>query len=309
MRAFSNKPMIIIAGPTATGKSSLGVRLAKDMDGEIVSADSMQVYKYMDIGTAKITKEEMEGIPHHMLDVCEPTKSYSIGDYKDAAKTCVEDILSRGKLPMVVGGTGFYIHALLYDTDFGNQEADPRIRERIEKEYDELGAGYVFDRLKVVDPDAAATMHMNNKKRVVRALEFYETNGYRISEHNTLSQAQKSPYDYIFLVLNRDREALYQLIDKRVDMMMEAGLAQEIQRLLEMGCRPGDVPMQGIGYKEFFDCDDIETTVYNIKNNSHHYSKKQITWFKREENTKWINSPVSEDDYKWILKECTKLLV
>jgi len=309
MRVFSNKPMIIIAGPTATGKSSLGVRLAKDIDGEIVSADSMQVYKYMDIGTAKISKEEMDGVPHHMLDVCEPTRAYSIGDYKDAAKKCVEDIQSRGKVPIIVGGTGFYIHALLYDTDFGNQEADPSVRERIEKEYDELGAVHVFERLKEVDPDAAATMHMNNKKRVVRALEFYETNGYKISEHNTSSQAQKSPYDFIFLVLDRDREELYQLIDTRVDMMMEAGLADEIEKLKTMGCKQGDVPMQGIGYKEFFDSSDLDTVVYNIKNNSHHYSKKQITWFKREENIKWIKSPVSEDDYKWILEECTKILV
>ena len=300
------QPLIIISGPTASGKSALGVRLAKDIGGEIVSADSMQVYKYMNIGTAKITEAETEGIPHHMIDVCDPVNDYSVADYKEAAKKCVLDILSRHKIPIVVGGTGFYIHALLYDTDFGIIESDGLIRQKIESDLNEYGPEVMHERLREIDPEAAEAIHMNDTKRVIRALEFYEIYGYKISEHNKEALRTESPYDFIYLALNRDREELYPLIDKRVDKMISDGLQDEVRALKEYGCRRDNVSMQGIGYKELFDCSDIESAIEEIKLNSRHYAKRQFTWLRHENDVTWINSPVSEEDYKWILRECLK---
>ena len=305
---MKKKPLIIISGPTATGKSALGVRLAKDINGEIVSADSMQVYRYMNIGTAKITEEEMDGIPHHMIDVCDPRTDYSIADYKEAAKKSVDGILNRGKIPIVVGGTGFYIHALVYDTDFGITESDGSVREHLENDLEMYGAGELFDRLREVDPDSAEILHMNDTKRVIRALEFYELYGYRISEHNRREAQNESPYDFIYLALNRDRNELYGLIGQRVDDMMNRGLESEIRYLLSTGCSSKNVSMQGIGYKELINCEDIGKAVEEIKLNSRHYAKRQFTWLRHEKNVTWIDSPVSEDDYKWILTECSKII-
>lgn len=303
---MTKQPLIIISGPTASGKSVLGVRLAKDIGGEIVSADSMQVYRYMNIGTAKITPEEMQGVPHHMIDVCDPRTDYSIADYKETAKKCVLDILSRKHIPIVVGGTGFYIHALLYDTDFGITESDGSVRKSIEKDMEDLGPEAMHDRLNEIDPDSARTIHMNDTKRVIRALEFYELYGYRISEHNRQALESESPYDFIYFALNRDRSELYPLIDSRVDRMLQDGLLDEIEYLKSIGCREGDVAMQGIGYKELFSCSDIESAAEEIKLNSRHYAKRQFTWLRHEKNVTWIDSPVSEEDYKWILEECLK---
>ncbi len=303
---MTKQPLIIISGPTASGKSALGVRLAKDIGGEIVSADSMQVYKYMNIGTAKITEAETEGIPHHMIDVCDPVNDYSVADYKEAAKRCVLDILSRHKIPIVVGGTGFYIHALLYDTDFGIIESDGFIRQQIEADFNEYGPEVMHERLRDIDPEAADAIHMNDTKRVIRALEFYEIYGYKISDHNKEALKTESPYDFIYLALNRDREELYPLIDKRVDKMIEDGLQNEVRVLKEYGCRRDNVSMQGIGYKELFECNDIAEAIEEIKLNSRHYAKRQFTWLRHENDVTWINSPVSEEDYKWILMECLK---
>lgn len=293
------KKIIVISGPTATGKSALGVRLAKDLNGEIISADSMQVYKYLDIGTAKITDQEACGIRHHMIDVVDPTVNYSIADYKVAAKKCVEDIVSRGKLPIVVGGTGFYIHALLYDTDFDENENDGSIRKRIEAEMEKYGPEVMHERLRTIDPESADIIHANNIKRVVRALEFYEINGYKISEHNKAESIRESPYDYLYFALDRNKDDLYEAIDRRVDEMVEKGLFDEVSRLREMGCNSNCICMQGIGYKE--------STAEEIKTNTHHYVKRQITWLKREKNIIWVNAPVTEEDYQWILQKCMNL--
>lgn len=303
---MTKKPLIIISGPTASGKSALGIRLAKDIGGEIISADSMQVYRHMNIGTAKVTSEEMDGIAHHMIDICDPKDEFSIAEYKVRAKNCIEDIVSRGKIPVVVGGTCFYIHALLYDTDFDEIESDGSVRKRLEDEMDKLGALAMHNRLKSIDPDAAESIHMNNNKRVIRALEFYELNGYRISEHNRREQEKASPYNFMYIALNRDREELYSLIDERVDKMIEAGLQDEVRSLREMGYDSSLVSMQGIGYKEIMECDNLEDAVERIKLNSRHYAKKQFTWIKHEKDVDWINAPVSEEDYKWIISECLK---
>lgn len=303
---MTKQPLIIISGPTASGKSALGVRLARDIGGEIVSADSMQVYRYMNIGTAKITAQEMQGIPHHMIDVCDPRTGFSIADYKEAAKECVVDILSRNKVPIVVGGTGFYIHALLYDTDFGTTESDGSIRQRLEGEMHELGPEKLHERLTQIDPESAQIIHVNDSKRLIRALEFYEIYGYRISEHNKQALDSESPYDFIYLALNRNRDELYRLIDERVDAMLRDGLQDEVAYLKSIGCKAGDVAMQGIGYKELYDCDDTDAAAEEIKLNSRHYAKRQFTWLRHEKNVTWIDSPVSEEDYKWILKECLK---
>lgn len=303
-----NKPLIIISGPTASGKSSLGVRLARDLGGEIISADSMQVYKYMDIGTAKITKEEMQGVPHHMLDVADPHINYSIADYKTAAKKCLEDILNRGKLPIVVGGTGFYIHALLYDTNFDESETDGAIRARLEQEAKVHGAEEMYKRLCEIDPESSGILHMNDHKRVLRALEFYEITGYRISEHNRNEKEKIPDYNYIYFALNRDRSELYPIIEQRVDEMFDKGLVDEINSLKQMGLTLDNISMQGIGYKELFEYDDIELAKEAIKLNSRHYAKRQYTWLRHEKDITWAQSPVSEEDYSWILKKCTEIL-
>lgn len=308
MTSFEKKPLIIISGPTATGKSAVGIRLAKDLGGEIISADSMQVYKLMDIGTAKVTEEEMSGIPHHMIDVCDPKCSYSIADYKVAAKEVINDIHSRGKVPIVVGGTCFYIHALLYDTDFDEIESDGSIREALENELKEKGAYALHEKLRSIDPDAADAIHMNNAKRVIRAIEFYELNGYPISEHNRTESEKDSPYNFVYFALNRNREELYAAIDERVDRMMDAGLLDEIEALKKHGCNETHISMQGIGYKELFNYENLDEAIYDIKNNSHHYTKKQVTWLKREKDVIWIDSPVSEEDYRWMLKKSTEIL-
>ena len=308
MTNAQKKPVIIISGPTATGKSAVGIRLAKDLDGEIISADSMQVYRYMNIGTAKVTPEEMNGVVHHMLDVCDPKCGYSIADYKAAAKEIIADIHSRNKVPIVVGGTCFYIHALLYDTDFDEIESDGSIRAALEKELQENGAFALHEKLRSIYPEAAEAIHMNNGKRVIRAIEFFELNGYPISEHNKAESEKDSPYSFVYFALNRNREELYAAIDERVDRMISDGLLDEIRFLKEYGCNETHISMQGIGYKELFNYDSLDEAIYNIKNNSHHYTKKQVTWLKREKNINWINSPVSEEDYKWMLKKSTEIL-
>ena len=305
------KPLIVVSGPTATGKSSLAVRLAGDIGGEIVSADSMQVYTGMDIGTAKITKEEMRGIPHHMIDVCPPTTAYSIGDYKNEAEKRIRDIIKRGHIPILVGGTGFYIHAVLYDADFSEQGSDPSIRKCYEEMLLSDGADRLHELLRERDPVSAGMIHKNNTKRVIRALEYLDLTGTRISDHNIAMQQKESPYDFRFFVLNRSREDLYAAIDKRVDDMIAAGLCEEVQELLTSGAAPGMVSMQGIGYKEIIEYINgsisLEEAAGQIKSNTRKYSKRQVTWLKREKNTAWINAPVSEEDYRWISEQCTEI--
>ena len=302
----SRRPLVIISGPTATGKTSLAVRLAKDIGGEIISADSMQVYRYMDIGTAKVTKEEMQGVPHFMIDTVLPSEAFSIADYKTMASACIRDIESRGNIPIVAGGTGFYIHALLYDTEFEETPGGGREREELTALAEEKGNAYLYERLKEEDPEAALTIHPNNIRRVIRALEYRMLTGERISEHNRKQKEKDSPYDFLYFALNREREALNEAIDRRVDRMMEAGLYEEVQKLLASGYGYDLVSMQGIGYKEFSGCTPAEAAE-KIKLNSRHYAKRQVTWLKREKNVTWVEAPVKEEDYRWIREQCMKL--
>ncbi|MDE6185435.1 MAG: tRNA (adenosine(37)-N6)-dimethylallyltransferase MiaA, partial [Lachnospiraceae bacterium] len=244
------KKLIVLTGPTAVGKTALSIQLAKHIGGEIISADSMQVYKHMDIGSAKITKAQMEGVPHHLIDILEPDEEFHVFRFQEMAKEALEGIYARGHLPIIVGGTGFYIQALLYDIAFGEEGDSGEIRERLEKEAQEKGSLYLHDCLKKVDPDSAQTIHPNNQKRIIRALEFYEMHGFPISDHNKKEREKQAAYDFCYFVLNDDRELLYRKIDHRVDEMLENGLVEEVRSLKEKRFTKELVSMQGLGYKE-----------------------------------------------------------
>lgn len=301
----SKKKLIVLTGPTAVGKTALSIRLAKRIGGEIISADSMQVYKYMDIGSAKITKAQMEGVPHHLIDALEPDEEFHVCRFQEMAKEAMEGIYARGHLPVIVGGTGFYIQALLYDIAFGEEEDASKIREELEKEAQEKGAVYLHDRLKKVDPDSAQAIHPNNQKRVIRALEFYELHGFPISDHNKKEREKQAAYDFCYFVLNDDRELLYQKIDCRVDEMLENGLVEEVRGLKERGFSKGLVSMQGLGYKEIYSYLDgactLEEAVYLIKRDTRHFAKRQLTWFRRERDVIWIEKKAFADDDQKIL--------
>lgn len=286
------KPLIILTGPTAAGKTKASIGLAKKIGGEIISADSMQVYRHMDIGSAKIRPEEMEGVPHHLVDVLEPWEEFHVVRFQSMAKEAMRGIYERGHVPIVVGGTGFYIQALLYDIDFTDSGEDASIRDGLEQYARENGPEALHERLKEVDPKAAEQIHANNVKRVIRALEFYHQTGQKISEHNERERRKESPYDFCYFVLNDDRARLYARIDERVDRMVEEGLVEEVKALKAMGCDREMVSMQGLGYKEILEYLDgdctLEEAVYKIKRDTRHFAKRQITWFKRERNVVWI---------------------
>ncbi|MBS4980423.1 MAG: tRNA (adenosine(37)-N6)-dimethylallyltransferase MiaA [Lachnospiraceae bacterium] len=300
------KPLIILTGPTAVGKTKASIGLAKAIGGEIISADSMQVYRQMDIGSAKITEEEMDGIPHYLIDVLEPEEEFHVVRFQQMAKAAMEDIYSRGNIPIVVGGTGFYIQALLYDIDFTEKEGDNSYREKLEALAKEKGAAYLHGQLAAVDPKAAEEIHANNVKRVIRALEFYKQTGQKISEHNERERQKESPYRFCYFVLNDRRECLYERIDKRVDQMIQNGLVQEVRALKERGCTKQMVSMQGLGYKEIFaylegDC-SLEEAVYIIKRDTRHFAKRQLTWFKRERDVIWIQKDALNYDEEKLLQ-------
>lgn len=288
-----NKPLIILTGPTAAGKTKLSIALAKAMNGEIISADSMQVYKYMNIGSAKIQPEEMQGIKHYLVDILEPTEDFNIVLFQKYAKKAIAEIYQKGKIPVIVGGTGFYIQSVLYDIDFQESDGDTALRGELEQLAQEKGAAYIHDLLKECDPKAAQEIHANNIKRVIRAIEFYRQTGQRISDHNKAERKKQSAYDSRYFVLTDRRERLYEKIDKRVDMMMEAGLVDEVQRLMKMGCKRDSTAMQGLGYKEIISYLAGEITldeaVYIIKRDTRHFAKRQLTWFRRERNVIWID--------------------
>lgn len=287
------QPLIIITGPTAVGKTELSLRLARRIGGEIISADSMQVYKYMDIGSAKIRPEEMEGIPHHLIDVLEPSEPFHVVRFQEMAKTAMREIYGRGNIPIVTGGTGFYIQALLYDIDFEDTCEDTEYRAELERLADEKGAEYLHELLKKADPQAAEEIHPNNRKRLIRALEYHRLTGRQISEHNRQQRQKESPYDFSYYVLNRERGRLYRRIEERVDQMMEQGLLDEVKRLRAMGYDRSYVSMQGIGYKELLAYLDgelsLEEAVALIKKDTRHFAKRQITWFKRERDVIWLD--------------------
>lgn len=288
----TKKPLVILTGPTAVGKTALSIMLAKAIGGEIISADSMQVYRYMDIGTAKIKPEETEGVPHHLIDVLNPTEDFNVTAFQTMAKQAINEIYSRGRIPIVTGGTGFYIQSLLYDISFEETEVSS-YREELTAYYEAYGAHALHEELKKVDPVSYEEIHENNVKRVIRALEFYHDTGYPISEHNKAQRQKESPYNFEYFVLNDDREVLYRRIEKRIDTMIEQGLIEEVQSLLDYGCQPDMVSMQGLGYKEIIsylngEC-SLEEAVYILKRDTRHFAKRQLTWFRREKEVTWID--------------------
>lgn len=286
------RPLLILTGPTAVGKTELSIALAKEVGGEIISADSMQVYRHMDIGSAKITPEEMQGVPHYLVDCLEPSEEFNIYVFQQMAKDAMQQIYAHGHIPVIVGGTGFYIQSLLYDIRF-EEETHDETRMKYEELYRQKGAEYLHSLLWEVDPSSAAAIHPNNVKRVIRALEFYELNHYPISEHNKEQRQKESPYDFRYFVLTDERQKLYDRIELRVEKMLEAGLVDEVKRLKKMGCHRDMVSMQGLGYKEILDYLDGELTlteaVYRIKRDTRHFAKRQLTWFRREKDVIWVD--------------------
>ncbi len=285
--------IIVIAGPTAVGKTALSVSLAKELDAEIVSADSMQIYKGLDIGTAKPTLDEMQGIPHHMIDVCDPWNRYSVADYVEVASRAIDDIITRGKTPIVVGGTGLYIDHLLYKTDFNEGEQDPVLRETLMKKAEQVGGAQLKAELAEFDPESAARLHDNDIKRIVRAIEFYKVSGITISEHNRKNQLIEKRYDFDFFVLTCDRTLLYERIDLRVDIMMQNGLLEEARQVCTSDWFSDSTAAQAIGYKEFipyFNNDvELDRCVELLKQHSRNYAKRQLTWFRAKETAVFLD--------------------
>ncbi|MBO5148760.1 MAG: tRNA (adenosine(37)-N6)-dimethylallyltransferase MiaA [Anaerotignum sp.] len=287
------KPLIVIGGPTACGKTGFSIKLAKEIGGEIISADSMQVYRYMDIGTAKVTPEEADGVPHYLIDEFDPDEEYNVMLFQQKAKAYMEEIWAKGKTPILVGGTGFYINALLYDNDFTETENDTSYREECYRLAQEQGPEVLFERLKEVDPEYAAIMHANNIKRVTRALEYHYLTGQKFSEHNAEQKGKETPYNAGVIILNMDREKLYERIELRIDIMMQEGLLEEVKGLLDKGYTPDLVSMQGIGYKEFIpyfngEC-TLEEAVIQLKTNTRRFAKRQLTWFRRQIDGLWVD--------------------
>lgn len=293
------KPLIVLTGPTAVGKTSLSISLAKAVNGEIISADSMQVYKGMDIGSAKIRKEEMQGVTHYLVDILEPEEEFHIVKFQELAKAALEEIYAKGKIPILVGGTGFYIQAVTRDIDFTQAEQETSYREELEQFAKEKGAEYLHEKLREVDSKSAENIHANNVKRVIRALEFYHQNGTPISEHNEEQKQQTSPYNLAYFVLTAPREILYERIDRRVDQMMEEGLLEEVKFLRERGCHRGMVSMQGLGYKEILAYLEgeypLEEAVRILKRDTRHFAKRQLTWFRREQDVIWVD----KEQFHW----------
>lgn len=286
------KPLVILTGPTAVGKTALSIQLAKEIRGEIISADSMQVYRYMNIGSAKVTPEEMQGVPHHLIDCYDPADEFHVVEFQRAAKAAMQEIWNRGHIPIIAGGTGFYIQALVRDIDFTETTGDESYRKELETLAEEHGTEQLYQMLKERDPKAAEEIHANNEKRIIRALEYYHFTGQPISAHNEEERQKQSPYRFAYFVLNRERGELYRRIDQRVDLMMEQGLMAEVQSLKTMGYSRQMVSMQGLGYKELLDYLDgeisLEEAVYRIKRDTRHFAKRQLTWFRREKDVIWI---------------------
>lgn len=292
---MKQKPLVILTGPTAVGKTEISIALAKRIHAEIISADSMQIYRHMDIGSAKITQEEMQGIPHHLIDELSPFEEFHVVRFQEMAKQRMEEIYARGNIPLIVGGTGFYIQALVYDIDFTEQDSDEDYRRQLMAEADRYGNEYLHQKLMLADPVSAALIHPNNRKRVIRALEYYKKSGRLISAHNEEERLKKSPYQLAYFVLNDERQRLYERIDRRVDEMLAKGLIEEVRMLRDMGCTKDMVSMQGLGYKEILRYLDNELSydeaVYILKRDTRHFAKRQLTWFKREPDVIWLNKP------------------
>lgn len=305
MKEIYKPKLVILTGPTAVGKSELSIALAKRIGGEIISADSMQVYRHMDIGSAKIMPEQMCGIRHHLIDVLEPTEDFNVVLFQQLARKALSGIYERGHIPIVAGGTGFYIQALLYDIDFTENDEDTALRMHLEKTAADEGPEGLYERLRSIDPESCESIHAHNIRRVIRAIEFYEKTGMKISEHNRKQRARTSPYQFAYFVLNDDRDRLYGRIEARVDLMIGQGLVEEVSALAAQGCTRDMVSMQGLGYKEILDYLDgkmsLEEAVYTLKRDTRHFAKRQLTWFRRERDVLWIDKPEYGYDEERIL--------
>lgn len=309
---MDKKPLVILAGPTAVGKTALSIQLAKRINGAIISADSMQVYKYMDIGSAKVTQEEMQGISHYLIDALLPTEEFHIVRFQEMAHAALNEIYANGQIPIVAGGTGFYIQSLLYEIDFANQDSDESFRQEMAEFAKTYGAHALHEKLKEMDPVSYESIHENNVKRVIRALEYYHQTGTPISAHNEEQQKKSSPYNFAYFVLTDERSHLYERIDRRVDLMMEQGLLEEVKRLKSMGYHRQMVSMQGLGYKELFDYLDgktsLEEAVEIIKRETRHFAKRQLTWFKRERDVLWLDKSEYNYEDSQILSDMIRIL-
>ena len=294
--------LIILAGPTASGKTAVSIDLAKRIGGEIISADSMQIYRGMDIGTAKITADEMQGVKHYLINVSDPKEDFNIVKFQNMVKCSIEEIKKNGHIPILVGGTGFYIQSIIYDIKFDKEDDNGSIRKVLEEEYDKMGADFMYEKLKKIDSISADNIHKNNKKRIIRAIEYFLINNTLISEHNELQRKKTSPYDFRFFVLNPKRDILYDRINKRVDKMVEKGLVDEVKSLIESGLSIDNISMQGIGYKEIVEYLEgnipLDKAVENIKQNTRHMAKRQVTWFKRERDVIYIDPFEFENNEK-----------
>lgn len=304
------KDLIVLTGPTAVGKTSLSIALAKAVGGEIISADSMQVYKYMNIGTAKITEEEKCGIPHFLIDELEPDEEFNVTIFKNKVMGYIEDIKSRGKVPIIVGGTGFYIQSVIYDINFNEYGDDSKVRKKYEAMAETLGKSELHKKLALVDGEYADSVSYNNVKKVVRALTFFEMTGEKLSEHNKRERERSSPFDFAYFVLTMDRKKLYERIDKRVDLMFDMGLVKEVKALMAKGYDKSLVSMQGIGYKEVIDYlsgkTSLEECIDIIKRDTRHFAKRQLTWFKREKVVTYIDKDEFDAEDK-CLKEMLRV--
>ncbi len=316
MEIVKKKPLIVITGPTAVGKTDLSIRLAKDINGEIISADSIQIYKYMDIGSAKVMPEEMDGVVHHLIDELYPDEEFNVYTFKKMANTAMDRIYKKGSVPVIAGGTGFYIQSVLYDINFDEEHGNKEYRHQLEMLATEKGNEYIHNMLKAVDEESAAIIHMNNTKRVIRALEYYNETGKKFSQNNEEQRQNESPYEFKYFVLNMDREKLYERINIRVDMMVKAGLVEEVENLLKMGYHKELNSMQGIGYKEIVSYLNgemsLEDAIEKLKQNTRHFAKRQLTWFRREKTVTWVNYEDFANDkerlYEYILEETKKCL-
>lgn len=292
------KKVVILVGPTAVGKTNISIDIAKAIDGEIVSCDSMQIYKHFDIGSAKPTKEEMAGIPHYLIDEIDPFTNFSVSDYQKSAKSYIQTIFDKGKVPIVTGGTGLYVNALMYDMDFSNSASDPDYRKHLEELAEIHGNRYIHDMLKDVDQKSYKKIHFNNLRKVIRALEVYHVTGQTIDDFSS-DLTKTTDYEYILIGLTRHRKRLYVRINKRVDMMMEMGLIDEVKSLKDLGLNASNTSMQGIGYKEvipYLDgLYDKETMISLIKQNSRRYAKRQMTWFRRYDDIHWFDYDTYSD--------------
>ena len=312
---MQKRPLIILTGPTAAGKTALSIGLAEALNGEIISADSMQVYRHMDIGTAKIKPGQMKGIRHYLIDELDPCEEFSAAVFKERCQRYMEEIYSRGKVPILAGGTGFYIQSVLYSVDFSATEADSSYREELAAFAERMGNGALHERLAVVDREAAEAIHPNNVKRVIRALEYYKQTGRKTSEHNEEQRKKESDYKFRYYVLSLPREILYERINRRVDLMKEEGLTQEVRGLLKMGCTREMVSMQGLGYKEIIDAlegrDTLEHAYERIKQETRHFAKRQFTWFRRERDVTWLHKELfsgEEELLQYCIKDCREYL-